>query len=311
MAVRAKQTSGSGGFFKFYMFVWAVAAAAALAYLASLATSPDFGKAGTKEAQGEAEQPLRLATRALTEVGAVRRAVGDVQRDVAQVREGLEQRDAADKQTQSRLTELEDKVSALTPAAAPAPVAASTPPAAAAKAKAADKGKPGDKGKDKAATDPRATSRLSRIETEEKDGPDDPFAQRRVETGSLPGQEPEAPAAAPANPPVQPVVMFGAPVVTTTAAAPTAAKAKGSGFAVQVAAGSSLDALRSTWKHLQSKHEALSGLEPRYVAPKAEGGKYRLVAGPFPSKADAEKACTDMGVGRTGCFSTSFNGEPL
>ena len=51
--------------------------------------------------------------------------------------------------------------------------------------------------------------------------------------------------------------------------------------------------------------------KPRYVPPRTEGGPYRLVAGPLPSKADADKVCTDMGVGRQGCFSTQLAGEPL
>ncbi|RTL64976.1 MAG: SPOR domain-containing protein [Hyphomicrobiales bacterium] len=299
MAARSTQASRSGGFFKLYMFIWAVAAAAALAYLASLATAPDLSKSVTKEAQAEAEQPLRLASRALSEIGTVRRTVGDMQRDIAQIRDTLTERDATERQTQSRIAALEEKVTSLPPSTAP--VAAATPPAAPVpKQKAADKAK----AKDKAAPEARSTSRLSRVEGEEKDGPDDPYAQPRVETGSLAGQDSEQPAAATPPPPVQPVVTFGAPVVTPS-------KGKGSGFAVQIGAGSSVDALRATWKQLQSKHDNLSGLEARVVAPKAEGGKYRLVAGPFASKADAEKACTDMGVGRTGCFSTSFHGDPL
>jgi hypothetical protein len=47
------------------------------------------------------------------------------------------------------------------------------------------------------------------------------------------------------------------------------------------------------------------------VPPRAEGGPYRLLAGPLPSKADAEKVCADMGVGRKGCFSTGYIGQPL
>jgi hypothetical protein len=47
------------------------------------------------------------------------------------------------------------------------------------------------------------------------------------------------------------------------------------------------------------------------VAPRSTGGPYRLVAGPLPSKADADKVCTEMAVGRSGCFSTTFVGEPL
>ena len=294
-------TRSRSGAFKLYLFVWAVAAAAALAYLASLLTSPDFGKAGTKEAHGEQDQTMRLASRALSEIGTVRRTVGDMQRDLAGVKESLDQRETSDKQIQSRLSVLEERVTALTPSTANAPVAATTPPAA--KQKAVEKSKAKD-GKDKAAPAERSTSRLSRLEGEEKDGPEDPFSQPRVETGSIPApqEEPEPPAAK--APPVAPTITFGVPVVTPS-------KGGASTFAVQVAAGSSVEALRNTWKQLQAKHEGLSALEPRFIAPKTEGGKYRLVAGPFGSKADAEKVCADMGVGRTGCFSTSFGGKPL
>jgi hypothetical protein len=81
---------------------------------------------------------------------------------------------------------------------------------------------------------------------------------------------------------------------------------------VQLAAGPSLDALKLSWSLLAERHGAiLATLQPRFVPPRNEGGPYRLVAGPLPSKADADKVCADMGVGRTACFSTTFIGQPL
>lgn len=293
MAATSTTSSRSGGFFKLYLFIWVVASAAALAYLASLLTGPDISRALQQQAQGEPEQSTRLASRALSEVGNVRRSVSEIQRDVSQIREGLEQRDNAERQTQSRLAALEERI-----AGTNAPVAsnAATPPA---KQKAVEK-----KAKDKAAD--RSTSRLSRLENEDEK---DPFEQRseaeRVETGSIlpPAKPAPAPAATPAAPPVAPTITFGAPVVTPTKSSTT--------YAVQIAAGNSLEAIRSSWTQLSGKHPALQGLEPRVVAPKAEGGKYRLMAGPFPSKTEAERVCLDMNVGRTGCFSTTFGGSPL
>jgi cell division protein FtsN len=292
MAASGTTRSRSGGFFKLYLFVWVIASAAALAYLASLLTGPDLPRALQAQAQGDGEQSTRLASRALSEVGNVRRSVSEIQRDVGLIREGLEQRDSADKQTQSRLSALEERVSSLsTP-----PVAAVTPPAAP-KQKAVEKSE--KKAKDKAPE--RATSRLSRLEGEdEKDPFERPEAEPRVETGSLPA----VPTPAPQPPSASAPITFGTPVVTP-------AKGGTTTYAVQIGAGTSLDALRNSWTQLSNKHAALQGLEARVVAPKAEGGKYRLMAGPFPSKAEAERVCSDMGVGRTGCFSTTFTGEPL
>ena len=97
-------------------------------------------------------------------------------------------------------------------------------------------------------------------------------------------------------------ITFGEPEVTPAQQA----------FAVQLAAGPSLDALRLSWNLLRERHgSALGPLQPRFVSPRTAGGPYRLLAGPLPSKADADKVCTDMGVSRKGCFTTAYVGEPL
>jgi cell division septation protein DedD len=99
-----------------------------------------------------------------------------------------------------------------------------------------------------------------------------------------------------------PAITFGEPEVTPARQA----------FAVQLAAGPSLDSLRLSWSLLRDRHGgALASLQPRFIAPRAEGGPYRLLAGPLPSKADADKVCTTMGVGKQSCFSTPYTGDPL
>lgn len=297
MAASVITSSRSGRYFKLYMFVWAMAAAAALAYLASLATNPDLSKPFSQQTQAEPDQSLRLASRALSEVGTVRRAMGELQRDVGQIKENIDKRETSEKAVQSRLAALEEKVTSL-----------AQPPVAQAPAPAAPKTKAVEKNKDKGKANPqpeRSTSRLSRV-GDPPAAEKEPDAEPRVETGSLPpGETPEP---APQEQPQAPVVMFGAPTVVPT----TINKGRAVTYGIQIGAGGTVEALRGSWGKLVSKHaDALSALEPRYFAPRSEGGKYRLVAGPFASKEEAEKACANMGIGRAGCFSTTFGGEPL
>ena len=101
-----------------------------------------------------------------------------------------------------------------------------------------------------------------------------------------------------------PPIAFGAPVVTPSPPPP---------YAVQLAAGPSLEAIRQSWSQLRERHAAsLAALEPHVVPPRADGtGHFRLVAGPLPTRAEAERVCTELGVGRQGCFATTFVGQPL
>ena len=53
-----------------------------------------------------------------------------------------------------------------------------------------------------------------------------------------------------------------------------------------------------SWLALRDQHgDALGSLQPRFVPPRNGNGPYRLVAGPLPSKADADKVCAEMGLG--------------
>ena len=126
--------------------------------------------------------------------------------------------------------------------------------------------------------------------------------------GEAPAAQPERPAPAPFMPVEtgslgKEKIVFGEAVVTP---------ADKTEFAVQLAAGTSLQALRQSWGQLAERHAgALATLQPRVVAPRSEGGLYRLLAGPVSTKAEAEKICSALGVGPKACFATSYTGAPL
>jgi Tfp pilus assembly protein FimV len=227
------------------------------------------------------EQGLRVAHRALAEIDHVQHTVVEMQKDLGRLKETVGQRDAQDREAQSRLAALEERVTTLQ---TPAPTVVSVP---------ADKQRAAEKAKtvaEKRTAEKRANPRLISVGEEQK--PERPAA---VDQGSPQLQTGSIPAAPPA-------IAFGAPEVTPVRQS----------YTVQIGAGPSLDALRMAWLVLRDQHGgALRSLQPRFVAPKGGSGPYRLVAGPLPSKADADKVCAEMGVGREGCFATTVMGQPL
>jgi hypothetical protein len=280
----------SGRFIKVYLLTWGLLAAAGLTYLASLAWFPDMlTPARQQQQQAEQDRGLIAARQALAEVGSVRRSVVEMQRDLGRLKEVVEEHETHERAAQSRLTALEERVTtmAATPAA-PQPAPAFVVPVKPKPAKA------------QKAAEPQAPTRIISVAEAPKAEPapaadTESSAHRpeapKIETGSI---------AAPPAP-----ITFGAAEVKPSTPARSV-------YAVQLAASSSLEALRLSWTMLVDRHGAtLSSLQPRFVAPKSEGGPYRLVAGPLPSKADADKVCADMRVDRKGCFSTTYIGEPL
>jgi hypothetical protein len=298
MSAHAVHHPRSGRFVKAYLLTWGLMATGALAYLGSLAWQPELLAIPPPNSQMAAEPDpdpvLVTANKALAEIGSVQRRVGEIQRDVRQLKETVQQQEAQGKVVHTRLAALEDRT-----AAAEVPVAAAAP---AANAKAAEKAK----GKAHVRTaDPRPTARV--VTTIEGPKPPNEPEPAPIETGSI------------ANVPIT----FGDAVVTTNpgaavvptvatpAPAPAAPNAP-SKYAVQLGAGPSLDALRLSWGMLVERHgAALASLQPHVVPPRNAGGPYKLVAGPLPSKAEADKVCGEMGLTRNNCFSTQFAGEPL
>jgi hypothetical protein len=122
-----------------------------------------------------------------------------------------------------------------------------------------------------------------------------------IETGSV------ARGTAPPAPPTA-----AAPVMINVAKTlpPVAKPRGGNATAVQIAAGPSVDALRLNWMLLSDRHSnVLKPLEPRFVSDSS--GVYRLVAGPFASPADAQRACSDLKARGASCQTTDFGGEAL
>jgi sporulation related protein len=287
MAAQVSPYARSGRFIRAYLLTWGLLAAGGLVYLASLAWSPDLLGPSQRQQVAEPDPSVQAATKALAEIGTVRRTVTEIQNDLGRLKSTIDERTAEERAAQARLAALEERVTTL---ATPPPEPAVT----ARQRTGADKRKT-------ASETPRPTAHIITVTESPKAAP------------APKGEEPaEAPKAAPSQEapkietgsivPAAPTITFGEPEVTPVKQA----------FAVQLAAGPSLDALRLSWNLLRERHgAALASLQPRFVPPRAEGGPYRLLAGPLPSKADAEKVCADMGVGRKGCFSTGYIGQPL
>ena len=298
MAAQASHHAPSGRFIRAYLLTWGLLAAGGLTYLASLAWHPQLFSLTQRPQMAETDPGIQAANRALAEVGSVRRTVTEIQKDVGRIKDTIGQREVEEKAAQARLSALEERVTTM----APTPVAQATPEPAptvtTAKSRSSDKGRATAEKRLTGAEPPRAPSHIISV-TETPAGPvpavkpqegspraDAQTAPPKIETGSIP-----APA----------VITFGEPEVTPARET----------FAVQIAAGPSLDALRLSWSMLVDRHNALGALKPRFVAPRSEGGPYRLLAGPLPSKAEADKVCAAMGVGKQGCLSIPYIGNPL
>ena len=260
------------GYIRIYLLSWGVLASAGLGYLGSLAWQPDLFRATPAPPPAEVEEGLRLANHALSEVGNARREIGEVRQDLGELRAAVAEHAEQDKRVETRVFALEERIA--------------TPPVAPAASPAADKVVEKEKAKADKAHKTAAAHPL----------------QRASEPQPAPAHQDAAPLATGSI--GSPPITFGAPVVTPSPAPP---------YAVQLAAGPSLEAIRQSWSQLRERHAAsLAALEPHFVPPRADGtGHFRLVAGPLPTRADAERLCTELGVGRQGCFATTFVGQPL
>jgi hypothetical protein len=283
MAAYTDQPSRSRRFIRLYLAVWAFMAVAALGYLGLLAFQPQHGAAPkTQAANADPNQAMRALAKTAMEMGTMRRNLSDIQNDVAQLKEAAAQREAEDKAMATRLSAVEERLASLQPA----------DPADAPRPKVSERNQ-------RRMADARAGARVINIQ------PDTP-AQPPL-SGSAKDEGPPVPLVTgsigrkDANSVEE--VTFGEPVVKRAGAA--------TAFAVQLAASPSLQGLRQSWGQLRERHGVLAALEPRVAAPRNEGGPYRLLAGPFATKADADRVCSDMGVGRNGCYVTTYTGAPL
>lgn len=281
MAAYTDQPPRSRRFIKVYLAIWALLAVGAMGYLAHLALQhPQSPQTRTQVAEPDPGQAIRALAKTTVEMGTMRRNLSDIQKDVADLKEAATEREAKDKSLTTRLTTVEERLAALHAAAEPA----ETPPS---------KGKISERHQRKT-----AEPRTARIITVPQDG-------------LAPASVPPAPSFKDDGPPVPLETGSIAPKEEITFGEPTVTRAGPIAFAVQLAAGPSLPGLRQSWGQLRERHGALASLEPRVVPPRTDGGPYRLLAGPFASRADADRVCTEMGVGRNGCYVTTYIGTPL
>lgn len=96
------------------------------------------------------------------------------------------------------------------------------------------------------------------------------------------------------------------------APAPTAPSAGPTAFAVSLGPDATIDAVRRRWTALAARYpQALSRLTPRALKPDGGTEVYDLVAGPFATRADADRACSTLADQGFACDTTIFAGEPL
>jgi hypothetical protein len=285
---RIGQAAPSRRFIKVYLCIWGLLAVGALAYLTLLAFPPQ----AVSPPQASATPPAGDAGTS-SEIAEVKGSIGEIRKDVSELKTSVGERVENEKVIKTRVSALEERVSTIDGVPPPAPTDGSDQSKA-----APNEGEPppADASKSQAETTPTvppvAPSPIAPPPTPPvvKVVPSVP-----IETGSIaPPKE--------AKEDAKEEIVFGEPVVTRG----------GQEFAVQLAAAPSLNALKQSWGQLAERHGgALANLKPRVVAPRADGGIYRLLAGPLPTKADAERLCSELRVGPKACFATPYAGAPL
>jgi hypothetical protein len=105
------------------------------------------------------------------------------------------------------------------------------------------------------------------------------------------------------------------PAVTESAALdpialPPAANDGSTRYGIEIGSVASQDGLRPLWREFLTNHAALvAGLQPRRVL--APDKKWRLIAGPFLSAAEAEQACALFKKASRPCEATVYAGDVL
>jgi hypothetical protein len=127
-----------------------------------------------------------------------------------------------------------------------------------------------------------------------------------------PAAEP-APMPTPAASPSTPEPSTPAPTESAAldpVALPPAANDGSTRYGIEIGVVVKQDGLRPLWREYLTKHAALvAGLQPRRVL--APDKKWRLIAGPFSSAAEASQACTLFKKASQPCEATVYAGDSL
>jgi hypothetical protein len=91
---------------------------------------------------------------------------------------------------------------------------------------------------------------------------------------------------------------------------PPAANDGSTRYGIEIGTVAKQDGLRPLWREFLTKHAALvAGLQPRRVL--APDKKWRLIAGPFTSAAEASQACALFKKAARPCEATVYAGDSL
>ncbi|GBD47479.1 SPOR domain-containing protein [Methylopila sp. Yamaguchi] len=82
-------------------------------------------------------------------------------------------------------------------------------------------------------------------------------------------------------------------------------------FAIGLGPETSVEAVRRRWTALSGRYPTLARLTPRAVRSGPGRNVVDLVAGPFPTAAEAVRACGDLAAEGVPCDTTPYDGEPL
>lgn len=277
-----------------YVMLWIAAASFALAYLALLGLRPHmFASAAhnTAEIEQKLAQTKRDMERGLADLDPLRRTVGEVKMDVANLKIAAQEASARDQVLLDKVTALESATpkmaekapSARSASASPAAIPPTPTPNPKKVAGAGTFMPPVGSAEDMRA---RATQSATVINGAQK---------QSIETGSI-----ERTAAVP-------------PAEKPKAPAKPQAQAKPQPVGVILATGPSVDSLRLNWSILTDRHpDAVRNLKPRYVVTgKASERTYGLIAGPVASKDDAMSLCRVMAERGQTCTVGIYRGNAL
>jgi hypothetical protein len=160
-----------------------------------------------------------------------------------------------------------------------------------------------------------AVSPLDDVPEESEVSPDAPApAPPAVEAAPTPAPSSSTPAATPATPaPSTPSPTTPAPTESAAldpVALPPAANDGSTRYGIEIGTVAKQDGLRPLWREFLTNHAALvAGLQPRRVL--APDKKWRLIAGPFSSAAEATQACALFKKASRPCEATVYAGDGL
>jgi hypothetical protein len=246
-----------------------------------------FGPEPASEQDSNEGQPA--ASQALADITTLRHVVGEVQKEVDDLKESMAARIARESVVASRLAALEER--------AAGPVVGET---TVLKSQAAAEARPLPKG-----VVMRPPGRDAGLSSDARSTPE-PHNTMQVKSAAS-GQAIETASIAPE----QPVLKSGVPADDEIPFA-TRLPAVQIPFGIRLASAPSLEGLRLNWRSLLERHGAvLKPLSAHYLPPSAGEDAYQLIAGPVATADQAKNICATLRARDVACSLIVFGGEAM